>query len=415
MSDEDKSVTIIGAGIVGICCALSLQEKGWQVHLIDRDEPGQGASMGNAGIVSPWSVVPQSMPGLWKSIPKWLLDPQSPLAVSPGHLFRFLPWAARFLASGREPQARAISHAMANLMNSNIDIYRRHLSGTGHEGLLKDSNLVVVSRKALNFPEGLGWQLREIVGAPMRQVSGPEIREIEPTLSPAYNSAVIVEDQARAISPGRIGQVLAEKVRTRGGVIQRAEVQRLYPNDDKSGWTIELEGQKLGVERVVVAAGAWSAKLLQSLGVKVPLEAEGGYHTLFKSPGIALNNSISDIDYHVVSSSMEHGLRTAGTAEFAGINAKPNYGRARLLIGQTKSMFPDLDTSDVDYWRGTRPSFPDSLPAIGAIEGLPNLFAAFGHSHYGLGMAPVTGMILAETINGNRPNIDMAPYSIHRF
>ena len=66
----DEPVTIIGAGIVGICCALSLQDRGIQVRLIDQGAPGQATSFGNAGIISPWSVVPQAVPGIWKSIPR---------------------------------------------------------------------------------------------------------------------------------------------------------------------------------------------------------------------------------------------------------------------------------------------------------------------------------------------------------
>ena len=66
-----ERVVIVGAGIVGICTALSLLEKGFSVELIDRDTPAEGASHGNAGVVSPWTCVPQSMPGVWKNVPKW--------------------------------------------------------------------------------------------------------------------------------------------------------------------------------------------------------------------------------------------------------------------------------------------------------------------------------------------------------
>ncbi|MEM9127789.1 MAG: FAD-dependent oxidoreductase, partial [Pseudomonadota bacterium] len=80
MTDQ---VTIIGAGIVGICCALSLQERGIPVRLVDRGEPGQETSFGNAGVVSPWSIIPQAVPGIWKKLPQMLLDPKSALSVRP--------------------------------------------------------------------------------------------------------------------------------------------------------------------------------------------------------------------------------------------------------------------------------------------------------------------------------------------
>lgn len=74
-------VTVLGAGVVGVCTALSLRERGFSVTLIDRNPPAEGASHGNAGSLSPWSCVPQSMPGLWKNVPKWLLDPEGPIAL----------------------------------------------------------------------------------------------------------------------------------------------------------------------------------------------------------------------------------------------------------------------------------------------------------------------------------------------
>ncbi|MEM6499171.1 MAG: FAD-dependent oxidoreductase, partial [Pseudomonadota bacterium] len=109
-------VTIIGAGIIGICSALALQERGLSVTVIDRDEPGQATSYGNAGIISPWSCVPQSMPGIWKSVPKWLLDPEGPLRVRFLELPKLLPWVARFFFNTRLDRVHAISDAMDMLM-----------------------------------------------------------------------------------------------------------------------------------------------------------------------------------------------------------------------------------------------------------------------------------------------------------
>ena len=112
--DRESSVTVVGAGIVGICCALSLLEKGVKVRLLDRDAPGQGASYGNAGVISPWSCIPQSMPGLWKSIPKWLLDPEGPVAIRPRYLLKAMPWALKFLRAGRVDRVRAIANALGS-------------------------------------------------------------------------------------------------------------------------------------------------------------------------------------------------------------------------------------------------------------------------------------------------------------
>ena len=413
-AQTQADVTIVGAGIVGICCALSLQEKGKRVRLIDKDAPGQGASHGNAGVISPWSCVPQSMPGLWKKIPGMLLDPEGPVAVRPAYLPKFLPWAVRFLRAGRADRVAEISAAMAALVRPNVDIYRRHLAGTGHEHLVQASWYVHLYRDAAAADlNGLGWRLRAAEGAPIEIVSGDELREIEPCVSPDYQAAILVKDQARALSPGRIGAVLADKVRALGGEVLRTRVHRLQRDGD--GWSLATDEGELRSAQVVTAAGAWSLGLLEPFGLRLPLVSERGYHLLFRSPGVTLANSVVDVEAKFVTSSMEMGLRSAGTAEFARADAKPNDARARMLAKQTKRILPDLDTADTEAWMGVRPSLPDSLPCIGEVPGQPGLFTAFGHSHYGLGMAPMTGRIVADLATGTRPNLDLSPYSLTRF
>ena len=413
-SQSQIDVTIVGAGIVGICCALSILEKGKSVRLVDPNEPGQGASAGNAGVISPWSCIPQSVPGLWKKIPGWLLDPEGPIAIRPGYLPKALPWALKFLKAGTAERLPAISRAMAVLNRPNVDIYRRHLAGTGHETLLRDSWYIHAYRNAAaaNLND-LTWKLRASQDAPLELVNGDELREIEPDLSPDYEAAILIKDQARAMSPGRIGAVLADKVRSLGGDFVKTRALRLRPND--GGWVVETEAGELTSPQVVTAAGAWSLQLLQPHGTRLPLEAERGYHLLFQNPGVALKNSIMEVEAKFVSSSMEMGLRSAGTAEFAGIDAPPNYRRARMLARQTKRMLPELNIRDTEEWMGARPSLPDSLPCIDEIPGKPGLFAAFGHSHYGLGMAPMTGRIVADLVTHTRPNIDLSPYASTRF
>jgi D-amino-acid dehydrogenase len=122
-----------------------------------------------------------------------------------------------------------------------------------------------------------------------------------------------------------------------------------------------------------------------------------------------------DMEAMFVASSMEMGLRSAGTAEFAGLDAAPDKRRGDAIARATRRMLPGLASEEPEIWMGHRPSFPDSLPCIGEMPSHPGLIAAFGHSHYGLGMAPMTGELAAELAMGRRPNTDLTPYRIDRF
>ena len=410
-----KDVTIIGAGAVGIACALSILETGQTVELIDRDAPASGASHGNAGVISPWTCVPQSMPGIWKSVPKWLMDPQGPLAVRWRYLPQFLPWAIRFIRAGQADRLPAIANAMMALNRPNLDLYRHHLRGTGKEDLVRDSYYVHVYKdpQAVDLNQ-LGWRMRSERGVPLQVVQDGELHEVEPALSKDYRAAVLIKDQGRAMDPGAIGKALAAKAEAMGTVFHRAGVQSLLPIEG-GGWRIETEGGEMVANTVVVAAGAWSVRLLKPLGVNVPLEAERGYHVVLRDPGVTINNSIMDTHGKFVASSMTAGVRCAGTAEFAGLDAPPDYRRAKVLVSHAERLFPGINTSNTEEWMGTRPSFPDSLPCIGPVPGHDKLFAAFGHSHYGFGMAPGTGRIVANIVRGMEPNVDLTPYRIERF
>lgn len=411
-----KDVTILGAGIVGICCALSLLERGQRVRLIDRGEPGQETSSGNAGVISPWSIIPQSSPGLWRTLPGMLLSRNKPLAVRADTWPRMIPWGLRLLSFGTEGKMRDAANAMAHLCAPSIDLYRRHLAGTGHDGLIRDSHYIHAFRDEATARaafDSLGYRIRAEKGAPMEVIDHATLKRMEPAIGPAYRAAIAIGAQARCTNPGRMGQVLADKARAMGAEIIFDEVQAINPTG--TGWQITGKAQTYAAPDVVIAMGAWSAALLRPLGYRLPLMAERGYHIECQDPGISIENSIMDMDGKFVASSMEGGVRIAGQAEFGRADAPPDQRRQTLLARQAKAVFPDLNVKEARFWMGRRPSFPDSLPVLGPSERHRGLHFCFGHSHYGLMMAPKSGEVLADHLTDVRPNTPIDAYRASRF
>jgi len=411
----DHETTVVGAGIIGICCALELSRIGHSVHLLDRDGPAEGASFGNAGVISPWSCVPQSLPGQWKHIPRWTLSQDGPVALRWRYLPYLLPWIVRFLASAGQSRIDRIADALLALNEGSPDLYHTLLRGTGGENLIRESSYIHVFRDPRHaHPSSLQWRMRLARGVPLEFVSGDEVREIEPALSGEYQAAVLIQRQARSVNPGRLGKVLAQATQVQGVRFQNAEVRELARGPDDS-WEIRTCDGTIRSGRLVLAGGAWSAHLLKPLGVHVPLESERGYHAVFANPGVTLSNSILDGDKKFAASSMEVGLRCAGTAEFAGLDALPDYRRAKVIARLAKCMMPGLNTSEVSEWMGSRPATPDSLPCIGPVPGQQGLFAAFGHGHLGLTQAPMTARVIAAMISDGPCPIDIMPYRLDRF
>ena len=226
----DNEIVIIGAGIIGICAALDLKERGWDVIVLDPNEPGQVTSFGNAGVLSPWSCIPQSVPGLWKSVPKWLLDPEGPLAINLIYAPKFLPWLIKFLKAGEMKKVKEISGALLTINQPSVELYKKLVKGTGEENLIKDSCYLHVFRNSHNAsPKNTSWEIRKERGVPLRFLRKGEIKEIEPEISTQFDAAVLIEKQGRTTNPGRLGQVLFSKAKGLGVKFLRRKINRINP------------------------------------------------------------------------------------------------------------------------------------------------------------------------------------------
>lgn len=413
--DADAEVLVIGAGIVGVCCAAYLQRAGYRVTLIDRLPPGNGCSFGNAGNVSPGAVVPYSMPGTLWQVPRWLLDPLGPLALRPAHLPKLVPWLMRWMRASRPENVRSISRAMHALHQPVFEAYQPLLKDAGASDLIEVSGQLYVSAKSGPMDSELARALRDAAGVRAEAITGGAVREMEPSLSSEYQSALLLPDHGMCLNPHRLVQTLADHVRRSGGRIVQGDVQSFRFGPDGPDAAVTADGE-IGFKHLVLAAGAWSNRLSKQLGLDVPLEAERGYHVTLTDPGLMPRRPVTNRDFSFATSPMEMGLRLAGTAEYAGLDAKPNWNRARVLLKHGARMFPGVSVAKFTEWMGFRPTLPDGLPIIDRSPRHRNVVFAFGHSHFGVTAAPTTGRLVAELIAEKPSNsIDLAPYSASRF
>jgi D-amino-acid dehydrogenase len=408
-------VGVIGAGIVGLACAFHLARDGHDVTVVDRDPEGDRASFGNAGGIAVTEVLPASVPGLVWRVPGWLVDPLGPLSIRPGHAARLGPWLLRFLRSGRPALMRRSAAALASLNHAALGDLRPMLQAIGLERDLRPDGCLTVYRSATAFArDGWALALQDELGMPGERLSGDAARELEPALSSAIAAAVYHPQWAQIADPRRLVMGLAAWLEAQGVAIRRGAAVGLEPTAD--GVRVRLAaGEALTAERVVVAAGAWSAALAKSVGDPVLLESERGYNTTIASPGIRLCRQVTFAEAKFVASPLDPGLRIGGAAEFAGLDAPADFARSKALAKLARRYLPGLRTQGGTAWMGQRPSTPDSLPVLGPSPRVPAVLYAFGHGHLGLTQAATTGRVTADLVAGRDPGIPLEPYGIGRF
>lgn len=263
--------------------------------------------------------------------------------------------------------------------------------------------------------ETVGHRLRELHGVEMEWLTLPDIADLEPELAPIFTRGLLMKRHGHLVDPLETVQTLARHFHAAGGTFLKALATDIAVSADRSV-TLRLDGgQAVHADRLVVAAGAWSARLVARLGVKIPLETERGYHASFPGLDGYCARPIMDVDNSTIVTPMARGLRIAGTVEIAGVDAPPDYSRAKALLPHLRSMFSNPPTGQPSYWMGCRPSLPDSIPVIDRIEGVPNVILAFGHGHLGMTGAPATAMIVRDLALDRTPNMDISAFSAARF
>ncbi len=411
-----RRIVVIGAGIVGVSCAAYLRRDGHDVVLLEREGPGEGTSKGNAGALSPGSCVPLAMPGVFGKIPKWLMDPEGPLTIRPAYFPRALPWLMRFALAARPARVAQIADGLRALHRHVFECYEPLVARAGCADLIRHTGTLAVYRDERAFAASQSdWQIRRERGGELQQVIGNELREIEPELSTAYTHGMLIPDHGYSADPFRMVQALAASFVADGGRIERVAVRALSRANPSSMGVALDDGRRIEADRIVVAAGAWSDLLVSPLGIRIPLETQRGYQVTIQDSGVQPRLPVVVSEGKFYATPMDGGLRVAGTVEFAGLQAPPEFRRARRLLAQVCELYPRARVEKFSEWMGHRPCLPDSLPVIGAPRGYPGLLLAYGHGHNGMTSGPVTGRLIADMVAERQPFIDPGPYSPDRF
>ena len=411
--DNNLKVGIVGAGIQGVCSALFLQKKGYQVTLFDRDEPGgNSASYGNAGHFSPYASVPLNRTDVLTDVPAMLLSSRGPLALKWNYVSKMIPWFLKFLLNCRKEKMMHTAKNMHQILNQSLPAFDELFENIDLEGLVENKGVLYIWTDQNLKSRELENKIREELGVKQQLLNPKEIHDLEPNIKPFYHGGVFYDYARHTRSPKKILIKLLDNFIERGGKFLKLNIQKVDFDGEKP--VLRSEAQRFIFDKLVIACGAFSKKLTDMLYENIPLDTERGYHVHFKDCEHLISRPVVYANRGFGITPMEQGLRVVGTVEFGGLNNPLSKSRVKNLILNAKDMLDGLPEHK-DEWLGFRPSLPDFLPIIGPSKNYKNVFYSFGHHHLGWTLGAISGKIISKMIAGENINLDLQPYNSIRF
>ena len=412
MLEKNIKIGIIGAGIQGVCNALFLQKKGYQVTLFDREEPGSAASYGNAGHFSPYASVPLNRPDVIADVPSMLVSSRGPLALKWNYVPKMIPWFAKFVLNCTEQKMMHTAKNMHQILDQALPAFDELFDEIDLENLVENNGILYVWTDQNMKSRELEIRIRDQLGVKQQLVNKKEIHDLEPNLKPFYHGGVFYDYARHARNPRKILIKLFENFINKGGKFLKLNIQNI--DFDEENPVLRTETQRFIFDKLVIACGAFSKRLTDKLHENIPLDTERGYHVHFKDYDHLISRPIVYANRGFGMTPMEQGLRVVGTVEFGGLENSPSKSRIKNLILNAKEMLDGLPEHK-DEWLGFRPTLPDFLPVIGPSKNYKNVFYSFGHHHLGWTLGAISGKIVSKMIAEENTNLDLQPYSSLRF
>jgi D-amino-acid dehydrogenase len=410
---------VLGAGIVGTCVALHLSKRGLRVALVDRRGPGEETSYGNAGVIEGNTVFPAAFPRRLSAVMRVALK----RATEANYHLTFLPKAARWLLAFQRasvPQKLVeTARVMRPLFAQAVEAHDALLAEAGALRYLRMNGWLKVYRSEEGFAAlASEIALAEEFGIPHEKLGAEAVHALEPALGAVARHGVHWQGVASLSNPLAVTQAYAARFTGLGGVLRRGDARSLQRADGH--WRVQTDDGPVDAGDVVVALGPFAPDVLKPLGIKLPLGIKRGYHRHFRAAAAAapLTRPVLDAEVGYCVAPMEQGLRLTTGAEFAAPHAPPTPVQFDRLMPAARELFPLGEPVESTPWMGCRPCFADSRPVIGRAPGAAGkdgLWLAYGHGHWGLTLAAITGRLIAEMLTGTTPFCDPVPYGAERF
>jgi D-amino-acid dehydrogenase len=409
-------VAVLGAGMVGICCALHAQARGRSVALVDRRGAAEETSFGNAGLIQREGVYPYGFPHDFGALLRYGFNRTIDAHYHPSALPRLAPFMWRYWRHSRPARHAEIARLYERLIRHCVAEHDALAAQAGATDLIVRGGWQKLFRtereRDTRFAEAARWKAE--FGIDYRALDAKALQEAEPHLAPVLAGALHFTDPVRASDPQALALAYLRLFTGRGGRFLQGNAFSLAEGRDS--WSVQTAEGPVHAKDVVIALGPWADVVTRALGYDLPLAVKRGYHMHYRVAGAAkLNLPSLDAERGYFLAPMRGGIRLTTGAEFAlrdAIRTPVQLGRAEPIA---RELFPLGERMDAEPWMGSRPCTPDMMPIIGPAPRHQRLWLAFGHAHHGFTLGAVTGRMIGEMIAGETPFVDPQPYRADRF
>jgi D-amino-acid dehydrogenase len=393
-SGSAEHICIVGAGVIGVDCGLELLKAGFRVTILTRDEPGTCCSFGAAGNFG--GNVHFAVPNLLWKLPGMYFNKWHPFSFYLRDAWPLASWFTEYVKAAEPAAAQAIAETFRVLGDGVFESYRDLLAQAGEPGLItRNGRLFVWSTQQGFERDRYGLDFRRNQGIVLQMLSPDEVRELEPAVSHPIKQGAFAPNAGYILNPVRLVQVLTQYFVRQGGQVVRGELRSIEEGQD--GVTLRTDSVSHTADQAVIAMGIDSKLIAETLGIKVPLVAERGYHVMIDEPHLPLKIPVMWEERKILFTGMELGLRVAGIAEFTAKQRPPKPRFAKLLHRTARDFFPQLREAPMaSSWAGFRPVTPDYLPMIGRTRAGGRVICAFGHGHGGYHYGPGTARFVRQ-------------------
>ncbi|WP_354687180.1 FAD-binding oxidoreductase [Cupriavidus necator] len=410
-----KDILVLGAGMVGVCTALALRQRGHAVVLVDRQAPGRETSYGNAGIIQREAVQPYAFPREWMAVLRVITRQGNDVHYHPEALASLLPTLARYWRESAPGRYADTVTAYSALIRHCLTEHERLITLAGAQDLVSKSGWLQAYRRQLPFEQAAraATAVAQEHGLDCRILDNAGIAAAEPALlHGTLAGAIHWRDPWTIADPGELVNRYVRLYEREGGIIRRGDATTL--KQQGSGWTVTTDDGPLTASDAVVALGPWAPALTKPLGYRFPLFVKRGYHLHYAAEPMP-KLPLLDAENGLMLAPMTRGLRLTTGAEFAHHEAPQTpvqLQRAERYASELVRLGAPVETTP---WLGARPCVADMRPIVGRAPRHPGLWFNFGHAHQGFTLGPVTARLIAELMDGETAYIDPRPYDPGRF